>query len=112
MKNKRIWYDELIAEFKNPTYKQLINTHDWSIKRFEIMKRDGLKCTKCGIMSRKQLRVHHTKYLNNTLPWNHPDELMITVCDECHSVHHGHENLHAKYRKGLAKYVKNGFQFK
>ena len=112
MKIDRLWYDKLIRTIKNPSYSQLLNTFDWQIKRFEIMKRDGFKCTRCGIMARKQLRVHHKKYINNVLPWNHSDELMVTICDECHSTHHGHENLHAKYRKGLAKYIKNGCQFK
>ena len=111
-RNKKLWHDELILKNPNPTYKQLLNTYDWEIKRFHIMRRDKFQCTKCGIMARKQLRVHHKKYSKKLLPWEYNDKYLITLCDECHSKIHGKENLHAKFRKGLAKYIKDGFRFK
>jgi len=111
-KNKKLWYYELILEYPNPKYRQLINTYEWAIRRFQIMRRDKFQCTKCGIMARNQLRVHHKRYIKGLLPWEYKDKYLITLCDECHSKIHGHENLHAKYRKGLSKYLKDGCIFK
>ena len=112
MKNKNIWYDELISLHKNPTYKQLLQTYEWKIKRFEILKRDDFKCSECEHSpNRKYLRVHHSEYISGLLPWNHPNKLLITLCDECHSKEHGKENLNAKFRSGFADYIKNGNRF-
>ncbi len=111
-KNKKIWFDELISKNPNPTYKQLLNTFEWSVKRFKILRRDKFACSKCDhIKSRKQLQVHHTEYIDGLMPWEYEDKYLVTLCDECHSTHHGHKNLQAIFRKNLAKYIKNGCKF-
>lgn len=38
----------------------------------------------------KYLHVHHTYYIKNTLPWNYPDESLISLCVSCHQ--NVHEN--------------------
>ena len=32
----------------------------------------------------KQIEVHHLKYLPKSLPWEYPDELLMTLCWICH----------------------------
>ena len=46
------------------------------------MQRDGFRCIFCGSDS-KNLQVHHIVYKRRD-PWDYPDYLYQTLCDECH----------------------------
>jgi hypothetical protein len=40
------------------------------------------------------INVHHTYYIKNNLPWNYPDEALITLCSFCHQEYHDNkENI-------------------
>ena len=67
-------------------YKELLKSPEWLDKRDSIKNRDGNKCVKCG--SKKQLEVHHTYYLSGKMPWEVPDECLITLCRVCHRKEH------------------------
>ena len=34
------------------------------------------------------LEVHHKYYLENTLPWQYPDDALVTLCNWCHQEVH------------------------
>lgn len=68
-------------------YKEQIKSPEWQKRRLEILKRDKFTCQACG-ENNKELHIHHIKYLKNTNYWDYPDNLLITLCDECHTAEH------------------------
>lgn len=67
------------------TYKEKLLDPRWQKKRLEILSRDGFACYWCGDTT-STLHVHHEKYHKD--PWDAPDEDLVTVCEDCHSVNH------------------------
>ena len=57
----------------------------WQKRRLEIMERDEWKCVSCN-NKLKMLTVHHMKYnCDAEGPWDYPDSVLVTLCEECHS---------------------------
>lgn len=77
---------KIIAKSKEEYNSEL---HDvrWYIKRKEIFMLDDFKCRICG--SEEKLVVHHKEYIEGKKAWEYPNELLITLCDECHAKFHG-----------------------
>lgn len=69
-----------------PRYRKLLKSPKWKRKRAEIVERDGRKCVKCG--SPIKIHVHHIAYVMFKSPWEVPDHLLITWCEQCHNEHH------------------------
>ena len=55
----------------------------WQKKRLEILERDRWSCAKCG-MAENTLHVHHRYYIKGADPWDYPNEVLITLCEDCH----------------------------
>ena len=55
----------------------------WQKKRLKILERDGWACQLCDD-SESTLVVHHRRYLPGTEPWDYPDHLLVTLCEDCH----------------------------
>lgn len=70
----------------NPSYKELLKSPLWQRRRLETYQRDNWTCQWCGD-TEHQLQVHHKYYLPDTLPWDYPDDALVTLCDCCHSRH-------------------------
>ena len=68
------------------SYKEQLADSRWLKKKNEILERDNYTCQKCGATS--HLNVHHTYYEQNKLAWEYPNESLVTLCDNCHSVEH------------------------
>jgi hypothetical protein len=88
-------YATLLGEFGDEPlpYPALLLTVEWHEKRTRIMSRDGRKCKKCGCSDAEhKLQVHHEHYILGRLPWDYPEELLVTICEPCH------ERLHAEHR--------------
>ena len=83
-KSKPYKTSELIIKHKTEDwdYHKDLKALEWKSKRLKILDRDEYKCVKCG--STKNLQVHHIKYLFGHKPWEYSDELLITLCKECH----------------------------
>ncbi len=64
-------------------YSEKLKDPRWQKKRLGIMQRDGWRCLVCN-SDTSPLTVHHYKYLRHREPWEYPDELLATVCDNCH----------------------------
>ncbi len=68
-------------------YFDLLKDVRWLLKRRVILKRDNYKCTVCG--SKENLRVHHTYYSGDyCMPWEYPDDSLLTLCNKCHEDYH------------------------
>ncbi len=66
------------------TYADKLKDPRWQKKRLEIFERDNFQCQDCGSQS-KVLHVHHGYYSPRKQPWETPDKLLVTVCEDCHS---------------------------
>lgn len=53
----------------------------WQKKRLEILNRDKFTCQDCGGVE-STLHVHHIAYYKE--PWDCPNELLVTLCEDCH----------------------------
>lgn len=69
------------------TYAEKLKDPRWQKKRLEIMQRDEWECRGCHDKN-NTLNVHHLKYINSNEPWDYPDDLLITLCEECHEIYH------------------------
>ena len=68
----------------NMEYSEKLKDPRWQKKRLEILERDDWRCQKC-LDGNTTLHVHHRKYLPNSDPWDYPDHLLITLCENCHA---------------------------
>jgi len=64
------------------TYSQKLKDPRWQKKRLQILERDGWQCKEC-LSKEKSLQVHHVVY-RKIDPWNYPDYLYQTLCEDCH----------------------------
>lgn len=67
----------------NNDYFEKLKDPRWQKKRLQILERDKWTCQKC-FDNGSTLNVHHKHYLKNKAPWDYPDELLVTLCDDCH----------------------------
>lgn len=63
-------------------YSQLLRNPFWQKKRNSILERDNYTCQVCNDQF-TNLQVHH-KYYVDAMPWEYPDEALITLCELCH----------------------------
>jgi len=82
---------------QNLTYDELLNTLDWEIRRYQIFKRDNMKCQGCGTLH--DIVVHHIKYIKGLLPWEYKDDDLLTLCEYCHAKVHGKKCITSKIPK-------------
>jgi len=71
-------------------YSEKIKDPRWQKKRLEILQRDDFRCKWCGDKE-STLHVHHIAYLKGNI-WDTPDNLLITLCETCHSEEESHLN--------------------
>ncbi len=72
------------------TYWQKLQDPRWQKKRAEILQRDKYTCRDCEATD-KTLHVHHCAY-DRREPWEIGDELLLTVCKDCHESRQALEN--------------------
>ena len=69
-------------------YSELLKRPEWQKKRLKILERDNWSCQNC-FNKDNTLNVHHKIYISTYLnPWDYPDILLITLCDNCHEKDH------------------------
>jgi 5-methylcytosine-specific restriction endonuclease McrA len=73
-------------------YLKILEDIRWKSKSLQIKSRDKFKCLNCG--NTKHLNVHHRQYHYITKisryknPWDYPEDILITLCRECHLIGH------------------------
>lgn len=77
-------------------YSKILTNPEWQKRRLEIFNRDNWTCQGCGDKT-TQLEVHHVDYWGGKKPWEYPEDMLITVCHNCH----GKENIRFKHEKHL-----------
>lgn len=65
-------------------YAEEVLRPEWQRRKAEIMKRDDFTCQVCGAKD-KQLHVHHTYYDQRLHYWEYPDNMLVTLCCDCHN---------------------------
>lgn len=65
------------------TYAEILKHPFWQKKRLQIFERDNFTCQHCSDKF-TTLQVHHKYYTPDTMPWEYPDEALITLCELCH----------------------------
>jgi len=84
--------DEQTQAQEHGTYGALLFDKRWLAKRAVIIERDGGRCVICK--TEESLQVHHRQYhfikalQKFKPPWDYEDQLMITLCEKCHSRGH------------------------
>lgn len=73
-------------------YSEKLKDPRWQRKRLEIFERDGWTCRGC-YDEKNTLAVHHLKYLPGKDPWDYPDELLLTLCKDCHEAEREHRPI-------------------
>lgn len=74
------------------TYSEKLKTPNWQRKRLSIFERDNWRCVKCQSVQR-ELQVHHLDYIDGIEPWDYPNDMLITLCVDCHAKEKNRENL-------------------
>lgn len=64
-------------------YKKQYLDPRWQRKRLFILERDDWRC-QCCYSKENTLNVHHRIYINDKDLWDYPDNLLITLCVDCH----------------------------
>ena len=75
--------DATMEKKERQDYSELLKDPRWQKRRLEILNRDNWTCQICGAKD-KMLHVHHTCYEKGKKPWEYPDKILITLCEECH----------------------------
>ena len=65
-------------------YAEKLKDPRWQKKRLEIFERDGWQCKNC-LSKENSLVVHHFFYLPKIDPWDTPNGLLLTLCENCHN---------------------------
>jgi hypothetical protein len=83
------------------TYKESLEDPRWQKRRLEILSRDNFTCQKC-FDSKHSVYVHHRAYVYGRAAWDHPDELLVTLCKKCHDAEHKNwEKEYARLKRFL-----------
>lgn len=79
-------------EYDHGSYGALLFDERWRKRRLEILERDSYSCRICR--STKNLHVHHRQYhfiqsiKQFKPPWDYTSDLLLTLCESCHSRGH------------------------
>ena len=74
------------------SYSERLTDPKWQKRRLEILQRDNWKCTYCG-NDKIELQVHHVDYIPGIKVYEYPDDMLKTLCIECHQNENNREKL-------------------
>lgn len=66
-------------------YSEKLKDPRWQKKRLEVFERDNFCCQGC-CDTESTLSVHHLRYIPNREPWDYPNDLLLTLCENCHNI--------------------------
>jgi hypothetical protein len=83
-----------------PTYSDKLKNPLWQKKRLEIFNRDNFSC-QCCKETTKELQVHHIEYIPGIMPWEYSNDMLKTLCVDCHRKEQGREELESHLATSL-----------
>lgn len=83
-------------------YNEQLADPRWQRRRLEIFNRDNWTCQSCRDKT-TQLEIHHVEYWPGKQSWEYPDDMLITVCRNCH----GKEQVRCKHEQYLLTALRN-----
>lgn len=70
------------------TYREQLRDRRWQIKRTKILTRDNNECQNPNCKYKSDhtvlVEVHHLYYIDDTLAWDYPDDILLSLCSKCH----------------------------
>jgi len=87
------------------TYQEKLKNPRWQKKRLEILERDNWTCQICHD-DETTLVVHHRCYMPDKEPWDYPDHLLITLCEDCHE---NEREIRGEYEDNLLEILREKF---
>ena len=76
------------------SYQQKLLDPRWQKRKAEILTRDNFTCQVPACSSaNKTLHVHHLDYIPGIEPWEYPDDMLKTLCFECHQKERDRDRL-------------------
>lgn len=86
-------------------YRKLLSTPEWYEFRKTVFERDNYTCQICNKKkSAHELHVHHMLYIEGKEIWDYPQELIKTLCVDCH------DNWHKKHGFMIYRLPKPGYR--
>jgi hypothetical protein len=82
---------------KKKPYSELLKDPRWQKKRLKVLERDNWLCASCGDGT-STLHVHHKKYKEGKKPWEYRLEMLISLCEQCHSEIHRKDNIYSYFK--------------
>lgn len=76
-------------------------------KRLSILERDEWSCRLCGETA-KTLHIHHKFYTFGVEPWDYPDEILETLCVECHEIEGAYKQM---FNNDVHTLLKDGWTY-
>jgi len=74
------------------TYSEKLKDARWAKFRDEVFRIANWTCEEChDYLPKKGLEAHHIFYLTGKAPWEHPKEIMMALCSDCHMKRQGIE---------------------
>ena len=74
------------------SYKEKFLDPRWQKKRLLILERDEWTCRLCGEIS-KTLHIHHKFYIFGVEPWDYSDDILETLCVDCHEIEWAYKQM-------------------
>ena len=74
---------DFILRCEMSKYTELFKDPRWQKKRLEILSRDEFTCVIC-CDKESTLHVHHRRYISGRKPWEYDNDLLVTLCHDCH----------------------------
>lgn len=65
------------------SYSEKLKDPRWQERRLRIMERDKFCCKLCS-NKKSTLNVHHKYYIRGRDPWDYDDDMLTTLCEQCH----------------------------
>lgn len=79
----------------------------WQEKRLIVFQRDKFTCKKC-LSNENELCVHHLKYEYGKNPWDYENDVLITLCKDCHDKEH---DAKKRFLSLIPKVMKNNLYY-
>lgn len=82
-------------------YSDLLKDPRWQKLRLRVFERDNFHCQLCDGHT-TTLAVHHKRYIRGKKPWDYELNMLITLCEGCHSLFHKKESISPEPKQVIA----------